>query len=453
MKKILVFFITIVLTISCFSLTGCGSNNDPDENATTKVIKVWVHKSEAEEEGKVYRAISELFNQEKIKTADGKKTILMKIEFKNSSDTLSTSINAEVLTGGLPDIVAVDAPNVAAYVDSGILQSIDEYVTADTRSSYVDSVIEQGTINNKLYTLSGMDAPAGLYYNKKILPEIGYGTSTKPFGTIENPWTWNDVLRVMLELKAAGKPYKFKSNLGFGGDEGCMYLYSSLIYSAGGSFFGENQKVDGALNSEASLKGLKIFEKLFIENDKYSDSEEIIYNGTNVNAFATGEVAFQIYGPWDVTTINKTYPTFKDKYDIMPFPVYADENNQNKGTIATPCGSWGFGVTNNTKDTASAAIVVEYLTNKVSSKLLYESIGTFPTNKELFEEIDAFKSGAFKSLSDLLIQTGTPRPKMVNYPKLSAAYSDIIEYVGTQTSISGYNLEGFINAKAASVDR
>lgn len=452
MKKFLSVLLCCVLAVGCFALVGCG--DDSGDTATTKVIKVWVHKSEAEDEGKVYRAIEELFNEEDFKTDDDR-DIVMKIEFKNSADTLNTSISAEVLTGGLPDVVAVDAPNITAYADDGILTPIGEHLSQESLDSYVDSVIEQGTVGDKLYALSGMDAPAGLYYNKELLESIGYGTESKPFGSIENPWSWTDVLNAMKELKAAGggKAYRFKSNLGFGGDEGCMYLYSSLIYSAGGSFFGENEKVVGSLNSENSVNGLKAFEKLYLENDKMPEGEEYIYNGTNVNAFATGEVAFQIYGPWDVTTINKVYPDFKNKYDIMPFPVYSDENNQNKGTVATPCGSWGFGVTPNTKDAKSAAIVVEYLTNAQSSRLLYESIGTFPTHKSLYDEIDAFKTGALKSLADLLIETATPRPKMVKYPELSAAYSDIIEYIGSQTSLKDYNLSTFVTSKATSVDR
>ena len=172
MKKIFGLLLVLFASFSVFTLTSCGGNGEDDPNSPTKVVKIWVHKSEAEDEGMVYSAIADLFNEAGYKTADGTKDLRVKLEFKNSSDTLSTAIQAEVLSGGLPDIVAVDAPNIAAYADAEILTDISSYVSDEVKNSYVDSVIEQSTYNGGLYALSAMDAPTGLYYNKELLNEV-----------------------------------------------------------------------------------------------------------------------------------------------------------------------------------------------------------------------------------------------------------------------------------------
>ena len=434
----------LVLLLSIFVFVGCGPSDDEDTDEV-KVIKVWVHKSEAEDEGKVYSTIAELFNEQQLKTVDGKRILKMKLEFKNSSDSLQTAINAEILTGGLPDIVAVDAPNIAAYADAGILAPIDEYLTSDIISSYVDSVIEQSTIDGKLYALSGMDAPTGMYFNKDLLKQVGYEEAD--FGTVTNPWSWLDVMEAMVALKTANLEYRIKLNLGFGGDEGVMYLYSSLIYSAGGSFFGANEVVDGALNSTNSINGIKMLEMFFALD---SDGKSWVYNGSNTDALAGGECAFEIHGPWNISTIKKNYSTFIPSYGIMPMPVY--EEGAIKGTPVAGCGSWGFGVTTNSSDPASAAIAVAYLTGMTGSQLMYESIGTFPTHKSLLTDLAEFKTGALGSLATILTEIASPRPKMVNYPKVSSSFSKIIEYIETMYGTTEYNLEDYIDTQVAQID-
>jgi len=441
-----------LIFIFALGLTACGSkagdsNDAADESANVKVIKLWINKAESDDEGKVYRALVDKFNDSNTLSVDGKSTLRIKLEYKGTAETLSTAISSEMLTGGLPDVIALDATSYSAYKTEGIIVPIDEYVTEEEKNAYVDSVIEQATIDGKLYGLSAMDAPGGLYYNKEIITkEVLTKAGVEDYGTIENPWSWDDVYSVLKVLREEGKPHQIKLNLGFGGTEGCMYLYSSLVYSAGGTF-SENGKISQGLTKEASLNGLRSLEKIL----KNEDGENYSYTGENADAFAQGEVPLQIYGPWDITTIRKNYKDFESKYDIMPLPVY--EKDGVKGEIATPCGSWGLAVTKDSKNVADAAKVILYLTGKEASSMFYEGIGVFPTNKELYNEITAFsEEGPLKSLSELLIKTAEPRPVLENYPKLAVAYSNIIEYIETMVNEPDYDLKAFVTDKANAAD-
>ncbi len=446
MKKVGAILLAAALGVTMTGvMAACGGTGG--DTATEKIIKVWLHKSKTEEESRVYATLEELFNDADYKTKDGR-DIVMRIEYKG--DTIATSIASEItLSGGagLPDVVAVDAPYVTNYASRGIIVPIDDYLTDEVKGDYVDSVIEQSTYNGKLYALSGADAPAGLFYNKEVLESA----NIEP-GTIENPWSWKDLEKNIETLKAANKAYRIQLSLGFGGDEGLMYLHSPLVYSAGGSFANANGKVKDALLSAKSVAGLEQFADFIRKAQAGSSDDKWSYMGTNEGIFPTGGVAFQIHGPWLINTINKSYKDFKDKYGVMPYPVYEDENGH-KGTVATPCGSFGFGVTKATRDADAAAQVVAYLTGAEASELLFDAIGTFPTHKSVFAERNEFGSGALKSLSDLLTQTAKARPKLVNYADLSTAYAKIIDYINNNASESGYDLENKITMEADSVDR
>ena len=60
------------------------------------------------------------------------------IEFIPRNDSgggYSDKINASVMAGGLPDVLTVDGPNVAAYAANGIIQPLAE-LTKEEQSVY-----------------------------------------------------------------------------------------------------------------------------------------------------------------------------------------------------------------------------------------------------------------------------------------------------------------------------
>lgn len=438
MKRNLKKLLLLSLAVPFLSLTSCGGSN---EEEGIKIIKVWVHKSSEEPEGKVYNQIKNNFNNLQMQTNDGR-TIRMAIEFYGS--TLETKISGAILTHQLPDIVAIDSSDIAAKVNAEIVVPIDSYVSTMERESYIDSVIEQSTIGDHLYALSGMEAPAGLYYNKDILKSVGY--AEEDFGTLENPWSWTDVFKAMKTLKNQNRPYQIKLNLGFG-DDGYMYLYSPLVYSAGGTF-GTDGTVEASLTRAESIAGIKQLERFF--QDKNTDW---VYSGTSETAFAEEVVPFQIYGPWDARTIEKGNSSVKGHYDIMPYPVYESESGEKSSIVATPCGSFGFAVTRDAKDVEAATQVIKYLTGKESSEMMHNAIGTFPTHKELLSTMDAFQSGPMKSLASYLLANTYTRPKMVKYPQLKVAYGEVLTYIKNMQQVgANYDLEKKIRDEMRNVD-
>ena len=89
---------------------------------------IWVHSIEDTPEGQVYRESVDSFNEK----YNGK--YFADIEFIPRNDSgggYSDKVNSSVLSGGLPDVLTLDGPNVAAYAENGIIQPLAEQKEAN----------------------------------------------------------------------------------------------------------------------------------------------------------------------------------------------------------------------------------------------------------------------------------------------------------------------------------
>ena len=162
MKKRLLCLACVLAALG--TLAGCQKKEvrpgdvegyDPGET----YLSIWVHSIEDTEEGQAYKKSVESFNE----AYNGQ--YFADIEFIPRNDSgggYSDKINASVMAGGLPDVLTVDGPNVAAYAANGIIQPLAE-LTEEEKSAYLTSIIEQGTYDDKLYALGVMESSVGLY--------------------------------------------------------------------------------------------------------------------------------------------------------------------------------------------------------------------------------------------------------------------------------------------------
>ena len=179
------------------ALTGCGDKQpQPGEvkgyDKGEEYLSIWVHSIEDTEEGQCYRKSVDAFN----KKYDGK--YYADIEFIPRNDSgggYSDKVNSSVLSGGLPDVLTLDGPNVAAYAENGIIQPLAD-LTEDERGEYLESILEQGTYDDKLYALGVMESSVGLYYNKDILEEAGIEVPDA-----DHPWTQTEFMDILKKLK------------------------------------------------------------------------------------------------------------------------------------------------------------------------------------------------------------------------------------------------------------
>ncbi len=167
MRRLPLAMLVSVLLVG--SLTGCqGKKPDPGDVAGydegEQYLSIWVHSIEDTDEGKCYRESVEAFNEK----YNG--TYYADIEFIPRNDSgggYSDKINASVMSGDLPDVLTVDGPNIAAYASNEMIQPLAE-LTEEEKDVYLESIIEQGTYDGKLYALGAMESSVGLYTTKKF---------------------------------------------------------------------------------------------------------------------------------------------------------------------------------------------------------------------------------------------------------------------------------------------
>ena len=351
----------------------------------------------------------ERFNEE----YDG--TYFADIEFIPRNDSgggYSDKVNASVMAGGLPDVLTVDGPNVAAYAANGIIQPLAE-LTEDEKSIYLPSIIEQGTYQDQLYALGVMESSVGLYYNKDILEEAGIEVPDA-----DHPWTWSEFLDILETLKPimeekGGYPLDMTFPVG----ESSIYYFAPFVWSNGGDLVSEDGlTVDGYFNSDQTVEAFQFFRNV-VEKEYMSEAPID-------HLFESGRAAFKFDGAWEVNTIYQSYPDIN--LGVAPYVV---SDNWNGGTY-TPTGSWAFAASSEASDIEGATELVKWMSGAESGIRIWEMSKSFPSTYEAFENIDVFTSDEnYRALYNQLSNYGHPRPKTPVYPQVSTSFQEALESI------------------------
>ena len=409
MKRIVAFLVALLIA---GSLAGCqtkqvspGDVEGFDEGE--EYLSIWVHSIEDTTEGSAYRESVNRFNE----VYDGK--YFADIEFIPRNDSgggYSDKVNSSVLSGGLPDVLTVDGPNVAAYAANNIIQPLAE-LTQEERDIYLDSIIEQGTYDGELYALGVMESSVGLYYNKEILREAGIEVPDA-----DHPWTRIEFINILEKLKPImDEKNGYPLDMTFPVGETSIYYYAPFIWSNGGNLVSEDGlTVDGYFNSEENVETMEYFRKIV---------EEGYMSETPIDKlFESGRAAFKFDGAWEVNTIYENY----ENIEIGVAPYIVSDNWD--GERYTPTGSWAFAASSSTEHLEGATELVKWMSGVESGGRIWEMTKSLPSTYEAFEQIDVFQTDEnYSALYEQLSKYGHPRPKTPVYPQVSTAFQQVLE--------------------------
>ncbi len=410
MRKKLVFLAGAALAAIC--LGGC-QKRDPSPgdisgyDAGEEYLSIWVHSIEDTEEGQAYRESVETFNE----AYNGR--YFADIEFVPRNDSgggYSDKINASVMAGGLPDVLTVDGPNVAAYAANNIIQPLAD-LTEEERQEYLPSIIEQGTYDGKLYALGVMESSVGLYYNRDILEEAGISVPDA-----DHPWTWTEFLDILEKLKPLMEEKDgYPLDMTFPVGETSIYYYAPFVWSGGGELVSSNGlSVDGYFNSEETAEAMRFF-RTVVEKEYMSEAPID-------KLFESGRAAFKFDGAWEVNTIYGSYPDIR--LGVAPYVV----SDAWKGQTYTPTGSWAFAASADTENIEGATELVKWMSGVESGIRIWEKAKNFPSTYQAFANIDVFQTDEnYRALYRQLERYGHPRPKTPVYPQVSTSFQEVLE--------------------------
>ena len=420
MKKQLLFMTALSLLAGAVSLTGCSKKVNPGDvqgyDEGEQYISMWVHTIEDTPEGEAYKQSVESFNEK----YDG--TYFADIEFIPRNDSgggYSDKINASVMSGDLPDVITVDGPNISAYAANGIIQPLTE-LSDEEKSVYLDSILEQGTVDGKLYALGAMESSVGLYYNKAILEEAGIEVPDK-----DHPWTFSEFLDILERLKPVTDSRNgYPLDMTFPVGEASIYYYAPFIWSNGGDLISDDGlTAEGYFNSDKNAEVFSYFRTL--TENKYMSATHV------EKLFESGRAALTFGGAGEVHTIYQSYSDI----DLGVAPYIVSDNWD--GGRYTPTGSWAYAATTKTDNPEAATELVKWMSGTESGILLYEKTKSMPSTYAAYDQITTFEDDEnYKALYEQLRDYGHPRPKTPVYPQVSTSFQQVLEDVG----LSGRNV-------------
>ncbi|MGD9611463.1 MAG: sugar ABC transporter substrate-binding protein [Kiritimatiellia bacterium] len=365
---------------------GCAPDRSPP-----RIIRVWCQQGQ-EAENQAMRAMAAAFNE-----AHAAQNLEAQLTFfPDFQYTEKVSIAAAARD--LPDVLALDGPTVAQFVDAGLLRPIAAWFSAAELADFAPTIRAQGTIGGELYALGAFDSAMVLYYDRELLARAGVMAPADSRG-----WTWDEFLVACAQLKAAGLD-PVALHMDITGDEWYTYAFSPLLWSAGGHLIdAEGRQVEGVLNAPENAAALRRWREVFARD--FAARAPI-----DPDPFGHGQTALDWSGHW---MVRSHLEAKGDRLGAMPLPRMGPE------TVAA-CGSWCWGLTQDARDPDAAALWLRWVTDPVHGiQPIVAANGAVPARASAYPLFPEYADPPFRLFRDLQETAGRPRPRTPVYPTLT----------------------------------
>lgn len=349
--------LTACAAVCCSMLSGCttgGGNNDESSGSGAQTDGTSAPAAAQGEETELVIWESTDGPDRWIEQAGAKFTDLnpnITIKFVNVElgDTAS-AIALDGPGGTGPDLFAAPHDKLGELVVGGhVLPSDAAAVGEKALSSCVDALTYDGV----LYGYPAAAETYALYYNRALIKED------------EVPKTWDELI-TWTNAFNADNPNKY----GFVMDVTTMY-YTVIFTTANGNrlFGADGQDTSSSyLNTPDAVKGMKLFQSLkpVMRNVASAD----LATDTADGAFAAGNAAMHISGPWNISNFESAGIDF----GVTVLPSLPGDDTP----AAAFSGTRGMFVSAYSDNTEEAAAFAKFLMTDEMQQLRYEITGALP---------------------------------------------------------------------------
>lgn len=328
-------------------------------------------------------------------------------------DSYSAKIGAAVSAGNLPDIIELDAPFLANYVWSGMLQPIGDLIDKKLIDDMTPSNISQGTYppDGKLYAASLIDSTVVLYASKKQLESLKIRI---PKG-VDDAWTGEEFQEVLKTLSTApGVKWPIDIFRGSGTKtEWIPFAYEPLLVSSGCDFIDRKTwKASGTLDSDACVKATSMMADWVKKGWVVPQSA-----GTN-QFYAEGRPAALAWGIFRFYSQAKK--AMGDDVIALPLPRFGDKG-------ASPNGTWVYAVSAQASDPELAGKFLSFMIQDPEYQKAYRDNAGFPGLKSFAASSPDYAPGGGMAVAfEQAEKTAVPRPLHPAYPVITLAVQTAI---------------------------
>ena len=404
-----------VLTTLLLILSSCLHQAD---RSNSNIIQVWAHAGPEGERQVIEQQIAQ-FNE-------GQADTTLDITFLPAG-TYNAQVQAAAISGDLPDVLEFDGPFVYNYVWQQNLIPIDDLLSSDVRNDLLPSIINQGTYNDRLYSVGTFDSGLGMYGDRRQLDTAGIRIPT----STDDAWTAAEFQDALVALSANdddGQVLDLKLNYR---GEWFTYGFSPILQSAGGDLINRDgyQSATGKLNGEGAIAAITQLQSWL--EDGYVDP--------NIDdaAFTSRRVALSWVGHW-------MYPGYAealgDDLVLLPLPNFGQGSK-------TGQGSWNWGITSNCQKPEVAIAFLEFILQPDQVLAMSEASGAVPGTKRAIAQSALYaEDGPLGLFSAQLLKGQTvPRPQTPAYPVITSvfqqAFNDIRHGTDVKTALDNAAIE------------
>lgn len=311
----------------------------------------------------------------------GVKVVLENYSFNDMINTIEVKIS----TGSTDyDILSVDVPLVSSYARRGMLADLSPYFTEEDRAKLVTAAVEASTYEGKLYASPLCNSTQELFYNEKLLAEAGVDMDELKSYTTDNRITYERLVEIAEQALKVLDPDGSKGLIGFDFQQvDRVYQMNQLPNSMGGAqVSADGFSLDGVLNTDAWKNALTWYQ----EQVKKGICSRGITASEIPNYFYSDKCLFMLCVTNMVANCKRNNMEW---FGIMPSPAFKGYEDK----VATPTGSWHYGVNANSEKIEEAAKFVKWLTcSDEGPTLFYETDGMIPTYLPLLDKLSADES-------------------------------------------------------------
>ena len=287
MKKIL----SAVLLLCLLGFQGCAAaeaDREEEEAETKKEIVLWTYYETNMQKASMDELVSE-FNE-------SQEEYHLTWEYHGPVTEFNKRLAIAITQNQLPDMVILDNPDMATYIEMDKLEDITEHIKdIEELGQYFPSAMKSVTAEDRYYGLPFCCNNVALIYNKDILKGAG----------IRVPQTWEELKRAAKELSASGR-YGFAMSA-IDGEQGA-FQFGAFMLSAGDSL--EQAGGRGTLNAFRFIKDM--VDNGWMSRDCVNWSQNDV-----ARTFINGECAMMENGPWVFPALDESGVN----YGVAAFPA------------------------------------------------------------------------------------------------------------------------------------
>lgn len=335
----------------------------------------------------------------------------------------------------LPDVMQIDAPYLANYVWSGLLQPIEAHLDPKLVEEMTASNKAQSTypIDSKLYATSLIDSAVVLYGNKRYLEAAGARIPT----TVEDAWTGEEFQKILGDLaKVEGVEWPIDLFRSFGPrSEWVTYAISPIFQSYGCDLIDRTTwRATGKLDSKPCVDAATMIQG-------WANNGWLVPGTAANNVFyAEGQKAALAWGP------RTYYPEAarnlgEDNIVVMPLPRFGEK-------VASPNGTWIWGISTAAEDPALAGQFISFLLRDADYRQVARETTSTPALASFIAESPLYAPGGPLDIAmEMAEKSAVARPGHPAYPAITEAFKTAMDAI-----YSGADPQGELTKAAAAID-